>query len=52
MMGGAVTTGPGKVVDESYTEKMRSHIDIAKERPNTRHLKPAVKFYSELAQRA
>ena len=52
LLGGAVTYGPGKIVDEQLSEKIRSHLDIQKERDNTRHLKPAVKFYSELAAKA
>jgi hypothetical protein len=51
-LGGAVTTGPGKIVDEVLSEKIRSHLDIQKERENTRHLKPAVKFYGDCAARA
>lgn len=52
LLGGPVTYGPGKIVDELLSEKIRSHLDIQKERENTRHLKPAVKFYSECAARA
>lgn len=51
-MGGAVTVGPGKIVAEELNEKIRSHLDIQKDRENTRHLKPAVKFYTECSQRA
>lgn len=52
LMGGAVTVGPGMIVAEELKEKIRSHLDIQKERENTRHLKPAVKFYTECAARA
>ena len=52
LMGGAVTVGPGKIVDEELKERIRSHLDIQKDRENTRHLKPAIKFYTECAQRA
>lgn len=52
LMGGAVTMGPGKIVAEELQEKIRSHLDIMKNRENTRHLKPAVKFYTECAERA
>lgn len=52
LMGGAVTVGPGKIVDEELKERIRSHLDIQKDRDNTRHLKPAIKFYTECAQRA
>jgi len=51
-MGGAVTVGPGQIVSEELKEKIRSHLDIQKERENTRHLKPAIKFYTECANRA
>ena len=49
LMGGAVTIGPGKIVAEELSEKIRSHLDIQKNRENTRHLSPAVKFYTECA---
>ena len=52
LMGGAVTTGPGQIVGEELKEKIRSHLDIQKERENTRHLKAATKFYTECATRA
>jgi len=28
LMGGAVTVGPGKIVDEELKERIRSHLDI------------------------
>jgi protein transport protein SEC23 len=28
LVGGAVTIGPGKIVDEKLSEKIRSHLDI------------------------
>lgn len=52
LLGGAVTVGPGKIVDENLSEKIRSHLDIQKERENTRHLKPALTFYGNCAARA
>lgn len=52
LQGGAVTTGPGKIVAEELKEHIRSHLDIQKERENTRHLKPAIKFYQDCATRA
>lgn len=52
MLGGAVTYGPGKIVAEEFKEKIRSHLDIEKERDNTRHLKAATKFYTDCAMRA
>lgn len=52
LVGGAATYGPGKIVDEKLSEKIRSHLDIQKEKENTRHLKPALKFYLDCATRA
>ena len=52
LQGGAVTSGPGKIVAEELKEHIRSHLDIQKERENTRHLKPALKFYQDLAARS
>jgi hypothetical protein len=37
-MGGAVTVGPGKIVDEDLKMKIRSHMDIQKENENTKKL--------------
>ena len=45
MLGGAVTIGPGMIVGEQLKEYIRSHLDIEKEKPNTKYLKPAVQFY-------
>ena len=52
MIGGPVTYGPGKIVDEPYAMKIRSHLDIQQERENTKFLKPAVKFFGDIASRA
>jgi protein transport protein SEC23 len=52
ILGGPVTTGPGKIVSEDLKERIRSHLDIQKERENTCHLKNAIKFYTECATRA
>jgi len=52
LQGGAVTVGPGRIVSEELKEKIRSHLDIQRDRENTRHLKPALKFYTECAQRS
>lgn len=52
LLGGPVTIGPGKIVSEELKEKIRSHLDIQKERENTCHLKNAIKFYTECATRA
>ena len=52
LLGGPVTTGPGKIVADELSEKIRSHLDIQKENQNTRHLKAATKFYNDCAVRA
>ena len=52
MLGGPVTVGQGKIVDLETSVKLRSHLDLQKEAENTKHFKPAVKFYGEIAQRA
>ena len=52
MMGGPCTVGQGQIVGLDTKEKIRSHLDIQKERDNTRHLKAATKFYTECATRA
>lgn len=52
MIGGAATFGHGKVIDENLQNKIRSHMDIQKERDNTKFLKAATKFFQELALRA
>lgn len=44
--------GPVKSSLRSFKEKIRSHLDIEKERDNTRHLKAATKFYTDCAMRA
>lgn len=50
LIGGAVTVGPGKIVDKDLKEKLRSHIDIQND--TTKHMKTATKFYQECAERA
>lgn len=52
LVGGPVTYGPGMIVSETLQEKIRSHLDIQKEKENTKHLKKAVKYYQDLAVRA
>jgi len=52
LLGGPVTFGPGKIVDEPYAMHIRSHLDMQKERDNCKFLKPAVKFYGDIADRA
>jgi len=52
LIGGAATLGPGKIVDEKLIEKLRSHLDIQKERDNTRYFKTACKYYNDMAVRA
>lgn len=51
LVGGPATYGPGMVVSEDLQEKIRSHLDIQKERDNTKYLKKAIKYYSDLATR-
>jgi protein transport protein SEC23 len=45
MMGGAITYGPGMIVNQSLKERIRSHLDIQQEKENTKNLKNAIKFY-------
>jgi len=52
LIGGAATYGPGKIVDDKLSERIRSHLDITKERDNAKHFKTASKYYSDLASRA
>ena len=52
LIGGAATYGPGKIVDGKLSERIRSHLDIQKDRDNAKHYKPAIKYYGELALRA
>lgn len=42
LIGGAVTYGPGMIVSETLQEKIRSHLDIQKERDNTKYLKKGI----------
>eukprot|EP00916_Digyalum_oweni_P002583 GHVL01004708.1.p1 GENE.GHVL01004708.1~~GHVL01004708.1.p1 ORF type:complete len:767 (+),score=92.44 GHVL01004708.1:74-2374(+) len=49
---GPPTVGPGQVVALQLSEPIRSHLDLQKENPNAKLSKPAVKFYSTVAQRA
>jgi len=42
LIGGPVTYGPGMIVSESLNEKIRSHLDIQKERDNTKYLKKGI----------
>ena len=52
LVGGPVTYGSGMIISDSLQEKIRSHLDIQKERDNTKYLKKAVKYYGDLAARA
>lgn len=52
LMGGPITYGPGMIVSQSLQERIRSHLDIQKEKDNTKHLKNAIKFYQGLADRS
>ena len=40
------------IVSDDLQEKIRSHLDIQKERDNTKYLKKAIKYYSDLSLRA
>ena len=51
LIGGASTYGPGMIVSEDLQEKIRSHLDIQKERDNTKYLKKAIKYYQDLSAR-
>ena len=50
--GGPPTVGPGMVVGKPLSEAIRSFSDMAKDQQNARYTKPAIKYYSSLAQRA
>lgn len=52
LVGGPATYGPGMIVSEDLQEKIRSHLDIQKERDNTKYLKKAIKYYGDLSTRA
>jgi protein transport protein SEC23 len=52
LIGGPVTYGPGMIVSETLQEKIRSHLDIQKEKENTKHLKKAIQFYQGISARA
>jgi len=52
LVGGSATSGHGKVIDENLQNKIRSHLDIQKEKDNTKFLKSATKYYADLAARA
>eukprot|EP00914_Ancora_sagittata_P024633 GHVO01049213.1.p1 GENE.GHVO01049213.1~~GHVO01049213.1.p1 ORF type:complete len:602 (+),score=100.31 GHVO01049213.1:23-1807(+) len=50
--GGPCTYGPGLVVEPLLTEHIRHHIDLTKETSNARHVKEALKVYTEIAYRS
>mmetsp|Transcript_91254 Transcript_91254/g.295028 ORF Transcript_91254/g.295028 Transcript_91254/m.295028 type:complete len:742 (-) Transcript_91254:312-2537(-) len=52
VVGGPCNVGPGMVVGEELVETIRSHLDLQKDKPNARHTKGAIKFYTDLASRA
>lgn len=52
LIGGPITFGQGKVIDDNLQNKIRSHIDIQKERDNTKFLKASTKYFTELSNRA
>lgn len=52
LIGGPITNGPGKIVAQSKKQMIRSHLDIQKEKENTQFMKPAIKFFQSIADRA
>ena len=52
LTGGPCTVGPGQIAGASYSETIRSHLDIEKETPNAQWSKPAIKYFTSLAERA
>lgn len=50
--GGACTVGPGMIVGTPLNEVIRHHLDLQKETENAKHVKKALRFYTELANRA
>ena len=52
LVGGPVTYGPGMIVSTDTKERIRSHLDIQKEKDNAKYMKKAYKYYESLAERA
>ena len=52
LVGGPITHGPGKIVAQTKKQMIRSHLDIQKEKENTQFMKPAIKYFQSLADRA
>ena len=52
LTGGPPTVGPGMVVGKPLSEAIRSFSDMVKDQQNARYTKPAVKYYTSVAQRA
>jgi protein transport protein SEC23 len=52
LTGGPATVGPGMVVGKPLSESIRSFSDMAKDQQNARYVKPAMKYYTQLAMRA
>ena len=50
--GGPCNIGSGKIVDVKLKETIRNYLDFDKGNDNTKYFKEAVKYYSELADRA
>lgn len=50
--GGVCTTGPGQIVGPSLSEVIRHHLDLQKDTDNAKHVKKALRYYTELADRA
>ncbi|XP_055389012.1 LOW QUALITY PROTEIN: uncharacterized protein LOC129618233 [Condylostylus longicornis] len=50
--GGVCTSGPGQIVGTSLNEVIRHHLDLQKETENAKYVKKALRYYTELADRA
>lgn len=50
--GGVCTVGPGMIVGTPLNEVIRHHLDLQKETANAKYVKKALKYYTELANRA
>lgn len=50
--GGVCTVGPGMIVGTPLSEVIRHHLDLQKETANAKYVKKALKYYTELANRA
>eukprot|EP00922_Rhytidocystis_sp_ex-Travisia-forbesii_P042070 GHVS01062827.1.p1 GENE.GHVS01062827.1~~GHVS01062827.1.p1 ORF type:complete len:780 (-),score=92.27 GHVS01062827.1:131-2398(-) len=51
-VGGVCTVGPGQVVSTPLAESIRHHLDLQKDNSNARFVKKALKYYTDMANRA